>query len=58
MSRIDVRPDEKGRFRVLVNMGTNGCYKYSSASIADQEAKRLHTTMPKAELHLSNEIVR
>jgi len=45
MSRIDVLPAEKGKFRVLVNFIQRGVL-YKSSSIANYEAELIHLTMP------------
>lgn len=53
MSRIDVVPAEKSRFKVLVNFVQQGI-DYSSSRLANKEATRIHKTQaPHAELHLA-----
>ena len=42
MSRIDVVPADHGKFKVMVNMGANGCNTYSNAAHANKEATMLH----------------
>ena len=42
MSRIDVVPAEKGKFKVMVNMGCDGSFIYSNAQHANKEAQTLH----------------
>ena len=41
MSRIDVVPAEKNKFKVLVNFGGVACFEYSSPEQANAEAKKL-----------------
>lgn len=52
MSRIDVVPADKGRFRVLVNFIARGI-EYSNAQHANSEAQKFHTDNPQYELHLA-----
>jgi len=41
MSRIDVVPAEKGKFKVMINMGMDGSFTYNTAGIANAQAKLL-----------------
>ena len=53
MSRVDVvKGDKKGKFIVLINMGMDGSYTYSSIAIANKEAENIHGKMHKATLTL------
>lgn len=54
MSRIDVRPAENGRFKVLVNYIQQGV-AYHTAQLANQEAKKVLDNMPHAEIHYAKE---
>jgi hypothetical protein len=51
MSRIDVVPAEKGRFKVLVNFMQRGV-AYSNPALANKEATAIHIKMPHATLSL------
>jgi len=53
MSRIDVVPAEKGKFKVLVNFTQRGV-PYSTLAHANKEATQLHKVMPQADLHLKD----
>jgi hypothetical protein len=55
MSRIDVVPSEKGKFKVLVNLGMDGAYEYSSATLANQVAKKELDNRPDAEVHYASD---
>ena len=55
MSRIDVLPAEKGKFRVLVNFIQRGVL-YKASLVANHEATMIHDTMPNAELKLIEEV--
>jgi hypothetical protein len=53
MSRIDVVPADKDKFKVLVNFVQHGI-SYSTVALANQEAAKLKAEhYPKAEIHLS-----
>ena len=52
MSRIDVVPAEKNKFKVMVNFGGEACYTYSDAQLANKEAKKLHEQNPHYKLNL------
>ena len=52
MSRIDVVPAEKKKFKVLVNFIQKGI-PFSSPELANSEAAKLHAENPRLELHLA-----
>jgi len=56
MSRIDVVPADKKslKFKVLVNFLQRGV-EYHSVQIANEQAKKIHETMPALTLHLAQE---
>jgi len=54
MSRIDVVPAEKGKFKILVNFIQRGI-EYVSPDLANQEAIAIHQGMPHASLSLIKE---
>ena len=51
MSRIDVVPAEKHKFKVLVNFIQRGV-DFSSGELANLQAKKIHCNIPNAQLHL------
>jgi hypothetical protein len=51
MSRIDVVPAEKKKFKILVNFIQRGI-EFNSDSLANKEAEKLHEQIPHAELNL------
>jgi hypothetical protein len=53
MSRIDVVPAEKHKFKVLVNFIQRGI-DFTSDALANSEAVKLHAEIPQCELHLIN----
>ena len=53
MSRIDVVPADKSKFKVMVNFIQRGI-EFHSDALANEEAKKLHNQIPHAELHLLN----
>jgi hypothetical protein len=40
MTTVHVVPSEKGKFKVLVDMGMNGAFEYSSRALANKEANK------------------
>ena len=54
MSRIDVIPADKGKFKVMVNFIQNGV-EYGSASQANQEASKQLTHYPQATVNFIKE---
>ena len=52
MSRIDVVPAEKGKFKVLINMGMDGCFVRSTVELANKEAEEQLILKPNATLFL------
>jgi hypothetical protein len=54
MSRIDVVPAEKGKFKVLINYVQRGV-DYASAKLANTQARKVHTEMPHATIKLAKE---
>jgi len=52
MSRIDVVPADKEKFKVLVNFMQRGV-PYSTAAYANKEATAVHKEMPQAKLTLA-----
>ena len=54
MSRIDVVPADKGKFKVLVNFVQHGV-PYTTAALANQEAKKVLDIMPSAMIRYAKE---
>ena len=53
VSRIDVVPADKNRFKVLVNFVQRGV-SYKTAVHANKEAETVGKTIPNVEIHLVN----
>jgi len=53
MSRIDVVHADKNKFKIMINFVQRGI-EFNSDALANQEAKKLHSQIPHAELHLIN----
>ena len=56
MSRIDVVPSDKGKFAVLINLGSDGRFEYSSVILANEIAREFkHDSYPQFDLNLYEE---